>query len=99
MARVFANDVLKECEKQGIHSRYDMIILAAHRARNLNRLAKNKLILPAEEYLNVSKAVTVLREIETGNLDMHEIKEDYLQSYTSIVETSIEEVEKTDQKS
>jgi len=93
MARVFAQEPFNECVKQGIDSRYEMIILAAHRARHLNKLSKTNLVLPAEEYNKVSKGVTVLREIETGKIDMIELREDYINSITTATEILSEESE------
>ena len=66
MARVFANDVLRECEKQGIHSKFEMVILAAHRAKQIPKVKQSDHILSGEEYDQGSTAVTALREIEEG---------------------------------
>ena len=90
MARVFAHEALKECEAQGISSRYEMILLAAHRAKKLPSLPNDKKVLPAEEYQlrGASPAVTVLREIESGLLDVQSVKQEYIQSYSTVTETT-----------
>ena len=84
MARVFANDVLRACEKQGIHSKFEMVILAAHRARQIPKLKQSDHVLPGEEYDGGSTAVTALREIETGNIDMHKLRDEMIQSLRSV---------------
>lgn len=93
MARVFANDVLRECEKQGIHSKFEMVILAAHRARTLPKIKQSDHILSGEEYDQGSTAVTALREIETGKLDMIQLRDEMIQTLTTItaVESSQDE--------
>lgn len=95
MARVFAQDAFKECLNQNIDSRYEMILLAAHRARNLNKLPKDKLVLPAEEYnqRGTSNAVTVLREIESGKLNLYELKEQYIDTFKKVTEITDQEIE------
>jgi len=95
VARVFAQDAFKECLKQNIDSRYEMILLAAHRARNLNKLSKDKLVLPAEEYYQrgTSNTVTALREMESGSLDINELKEQYIDSFKRVTETTDQEIE------
>lgn len=99
MARVFAHEAFKECLKQNIDSRYEMILLAAHRARNLNKLSKDKLVLPAEEYYQrgTSNAVTVLREMESGNLDLNELKEQYINTFKKVTEITDQEIESDQQ--
>lgn len=84
MARVFANDVLRECEKQGIHSKFEMVILAAHRAKQIPKVKQSDHILSGEEYDQGSTAVTALREIETGKLDMIQLKDEMIQTLTTI---------------
>lgn len=90
MARVFAQDAFKECEAQGITSKYEMILLAAYRGKKLRSLPNDKKVLPAEEYQTrgTSPAVTVLREIESGLLDIQSLKQDYIQSYSTVKETT-----------
>lgn len=83
MARVFAQDVFKVCNKQGI-SKYEMILLAAHRGKNIKKIPTKDHVLPAEEYNNISVGVTALREIETGNLDLLELKENFIKSYQHV---------------
>lgn len=87
MARVFAQEAFKVCDRQGI-STYEMILLAAHRAKILKKLPKDKLVLPAEEYemKGTSPAVTVLKEIESGDLDVLSLRQDYIESYSTVVE-------------
>jgi DNA-directed RNA polymerase subunit K/omega len=99
MARVFANEAFKACQEQDIDSRYEMILLAAYRAKKLRSLPNDKKVLPAEEYITrgTSPAVTVLREIESGNLDVQELKDEYIKSFTSLNEnTDLVEEEETE---
>lgn len=96
MARVFAQEAWHKCREQGIDSRYEMILLAAHRGRNMHKVSKDKQVLPAEEYNNVSVSVTALREFETGKLDIQELREDYLKQFMIQNEVS-EEILETEQ--
>jgi DNA-directed RNA polymerase omega subunit len=89
MARVFANDVLRACEKQGIDSKFETVILAAHRARRIPKLNQSDHVLSGEEYDQGSTAVTALREIESGKIDMIELRDQVIQSLRNV--TAVEE--------
>jgi len=96
LGRVFAQEVLEQCQEQGIDSHFEMVILAADRARRVRKLKSSDRILPDEEYMQGSTAVTALREIESGKLDMNEVKEEYLKSLSTVPadDQSIEEEDK-----
>lgn len=98
MARVFANEAFKACQEQDIDSRYEMILLAAFRGKTLSRIPNDKKILPAEEYTTrgVSPAVVVLREMESGNLDIQDLKNEYVKSFSSVTDNA--ELEEADQE-
>ena len=90
MARVFAQDAWKKCQEQGVHDRYEMLLLAAHRARQLNRGVQ-----PTFNSDDRGKANTVnaLRDFETGNIDMAELREDLIKSWQKVSPPSIEDNE------
>jgi len=90
MGRVFANEVLKACESLGVESRFEMILLAAHRAKIIPKISQSKYVLPAEEYDNVSSAVSALRELESSKLDIQELRDSYIQSFCQIEQKDLD---------
>jgi DNA-directed RNA polymerase omega subunit len=93
MARVFAQDVLKVCEEQGIDSKYEMILLAAYRAKKVRKLPLNERVLPAEEYKEPSTGVIAMREIESGQIDLQALKEECIKSKCKVTESDPEQDE------
>jgi len=91
MARVFAQDAWKKCQEQGIDGRYEMILLAAHRARQLSRGAQP--VAHYETQRGQAPTVNALRDFETGGLDMSELKEDLIKSLQQVSESKIDEIE------
>ena len=88
MARVFAHEAWHKCEEQGVNGRYEMILLAAQRARQLSRGLKP--IVEETEERGQALTVNALRDFETGQLDMSEIKEDLIKSMQKVSAPSIE---------
>lgn len=93
MARVFAQDVIKISESQGIDSTFETILLASGRAKKLKKLSQDKKVLPAEDYESGSLAVSALREIESGHLDLGQEKDDFIQSLCKVKLPSEEDSE------
>lgn len=91
MARVFAHEAWKKCEEQGVDGRYEMILLAAHRARQLSRGAKP--IVEEQDQRGQAPTVNALRDFETGNIDFAELKEDLVKSMQNVKEPSVQEEE------
>lgn len=91
MARVFAQEAMNQCAKQGVYSRYEMILLAAHRARQISRGIKP--IVEEQQQRGQSITVNALRDFETGNIDFEELQEDLVKSMQQVKETSIQEDE------
>ena len=87
MARVFAQEAWQKCQKQGIDGRYEMILLAAHRARQLNKGAH--LVFNEEHQRGQSNTVNALRDFETGELDLSELKEDLIKSMQQVKENAV----------
>lgn len=96
MGRVFAQEVLEACQSQGVESVFEMILLAAHRAKTIPKTSQSNYILPAEEYENVSLAVTALREIESNKLDIQDLRESCVESLCT-VQNKIIDSEDSDQ--
>jgi len=91
LARVFAQEAWHKCQEQGIDGRYEMILLAAHRARQLNKGAH--LVFNEEHQRGQSNTVNALRDFETGELDLSELKEDLIKSLQKVSPPSIEDSE------
>lgn len=75
LARVFTNDALEVCNKQGVDGRYEMILLAAHRARKIRESELGK---------GQRNTVEALREFERGETDFTELKDSFLQSLQTV---------------
>ena len=91
MARVFAHEAWHKCQEQGVDGRYEMILLAAHRARQLSRGAKP--IVEEPKQRGQAHTVNALRDFETGNIDMSELKEDLIKSMQKVSPPTIDEAE------
>jgi len=91
MARVFAQDAWKKCQEQGIDGRYEMILLAAHRAKQYHK--GKSTIIPYDTLRGKSPGVNALRDFETGEVDMDELREDLIQSMQQVREPSTQEEE------
>ena len=89
MARVFAHEAWHKCQEQGVDGRYEMILLAAHRARQLSRGAQPVV----QEQRGHASTVNALRDFEAGNIDLSELKEDLIKSMQNVKEPSILEEE------
>ena len=83
----------KHCEEQGIDSKYEMILLAAYRAKKVRKLPPNERVLPAEEYKEPSTGVIAMREIESGQIDLQALKEECIQSRCKVTESDTEQDE------
>lgn len=91
MARVFAHEAWHKCQEQGVDGRYEMILLAAHRARQLSRGARP--VSGNEFERGQAHTVNALRDFETGHIDMVELKEDLITSMQKVKEPSVQEEE------
>ena len=91
MARVFAQDAWKKCQEQGIDGRYEMILLAAHRARQLRK--GSAIVFDGDVERGQASTVNALRDFETGNIDMSELKEDLIKSLQKVSPPSIDDSE------
>lgn len=91
MARVFAQDAWKKCQEQDIDGRYEMILLAAHRARQLSRGAPT--MTGHEVSRGQAPTVNALRDFETGKVDLAELKNDLIKSMQQVREPSTQEEE------
>jgi len=91
MARVFAHDAWQECQKQGVDDRYEMILFAAHRARQLSRGVKS--IREEDDMRGQANTVNALREFETGKIDLADLKDDLIKSMQQVKEPSVQEEE------
>ena len=90
MARVFAQDVLKVWQEQGIDSKYEMIMLAAYRAKKLKKMPIKERVLPDEEYNDPSSGVIAMREIESGQIDLQSLKEEAIKSRCQVSEQDLD---------
>ena len=89
MARIFAQEALQKCQEQDVDGRYEMIMLAAHRTRQLHRGAK-----PISQDFSTSgqsDTVNALRDFETGQIDMSELREDLIKSMQKVTLPPVEE--------
>ena len=89
MARVFAQEALQKCQEQDVDGRYEMIMLAAHRTRQLHRGTK-----PISQDFSTrgqSDTVNALRDFETGQIDMSELREDLIKSMQKVTLPPVEE--------
>lgn len=91
MARVFAQEAWHRCQEQGIDGRYEMILLAAHRARQLSKGATP--IAETSEIRGQSCTVNALRDFETGHINLSELKEDLIKSIQKVSPPTIEDAE------
>ena len=82
MARVFAQEALKQCQAQGVDDRYEMILLAVHRAKQLSRGAVP--ITGHEAERGQADSVNALRDFETGQCDFEELREDLIKSMQKV---------------
>jgi DNA-directed RNA polymerase omega subunit len=92
LARVFAQEAWNKCQEQGVHDRYEMILLAAHRARQLNKGSSRTLVYE-EDQRGQSHTVNALRDFETGQLDMDELKDDLIKSMQKVSPPSVDDAE------
>ncbi len=76
MARVFTMDALAKCAEQDITNKFDMIVLGAHYAKQLKK--GKPTVVPAEP--GQSEVVNALRDFESGEVDLQELKSDYIES-------------------
>ena len=88
---MFAQEALHKCQAQGVDGRYEMILLAAHRARQLHKGAHP--VFNEEHQRGQSNTVNALRDLETGELDLLELKEDLIKSLQKVSPPSIEDSE------
>ena len=91
MARVFAQEAWHKCQEQGIDNRYEMILLGAHRARQLNKGIKPMFV--DEVQRGQASTVNALRDFETGLVDLSELREDLITSMQKVTQPSIQEEE------
>ena len=75
LARVFTNDALEVCDNAGVDGRYEMILLAAHRARKIRE---------SELGRGERNTVEALREFERGETDFTELKDSFVQSLQTV---------------
>ena len=87
MARVFAQEAWKKCQEQDVNGRYEMILLAAHRARQLHKGATP--LFGEDPQRGQANTVNALRDFETGNIDMSELKEDLIKSMQQVKENAV----------
>ena len=82
MARVFASDAWKKASESGCKSRYEMIILGAHRAKkvDLSQLERGE-----------RNTVHTLRLFEEGLVNFEDLREDYIKSRQTIQPSQLEE--------
>ena len=75
MARVFAEQAWKSAQELGCNSTYEMILMAAHKARTIKR-----------DELGRSERPTVhaLRLFEDKQIDYQELYEDYIKSKQTV---------------
>lgn len=88
MARVFAQEALDQCENKGVDGRYEMILLAAHRSRQLSRGAMS--MTGQELERGQSYNVNALRDFETGQMDFDELREDLIKSMQTVSPPSLD---------
>ena len=81
MARVFAQGAWHKCEEQGVDGRYEMILLAAHRTRQLQRGARP---IVQEHGRGQADTVNALRDFETGQIDMSELRDELVKSMQKV---------------
>ena len=74
MARITNSDTLPFVE-----SRYELGMLASQRVRDLNGGAE-----PVVDKENDKPTVVALREIATGNLDIENLRHEFIQSYKDV---------------
>jgi DNA-directed RNA polymerase subunit omega len=91
LARVFAQEAWQKCQEQDVNGRYEMILLAAHRARQLHKGART--LFEEEPQRGQANTVNALRDFETGNVDMNDLKEDLIKSLQKVSPPSIEDSE------
>jgi|TARA_R110000782_G_scaffold887_2_gene3223 DNA-directed RNA polymerase omega subunit len=87
VARVFANEALAVCVEQGVNGRYEMILLAAERARQTR--SGKETIIPWER--GQSHVVNALRDFETGEVDFDELRSAVVNSFQKVQKPSIVE--------
>ncbi|MDR1335088.1 MAG: DNA-directed RNA polymerase subunit omega [Holosporaceae bacterium] len=75
MARI----TIEDCERN-VKNRFDLVILASRRTRQL--LAGDKLTVPNEK--NEKKPVVALREIAAGNLDLENLRTSTVNMFRSL---------------
>ena len=81
MARVLAQEAWHKCEEQGVDGRYEMILLAAHRTRQLQRGAKP---IVQEHGRGQADTVNALRDFETGQIDLSELRDELIKSMQKV---------------
>ena len=81
MARVFAQEALQKCQEQDVDGRYEMILLAAHRTRQLQRGARP---IVQEHGRGQADTVNALRDFETGQIDMSELRDELVKSMQKV---------------
>tara|TARA_S200002703_G_scaffold20977_1_gene17505 strand:- start:1140 stop:1415 length:276 start_codon:yes stop_codon:yes gene_type:complete len=91
VARVFAQEALKQCQAQGVDDRYEMILLAVHRAKQLSRGAVP--ITGHEVERGQADSVNALRDFETGQYNFEELREDLIKSMQKVSLPSAEDEE------
>jgi DNA-directed RNA polymerase subunit omega len=91
MARVFAQEAWNKCQDQGIDGRYEMILLAAHRARQIKK--GSSVVFDDEIQRGQASTVNALRDFETGKIDMSELREDLIKSLQQVTEPTIDDAE------
>jgi len=91
VARVFAQEAWNQCQAQGIDDRYEMILLAVHRAKQLSRGAVP--ITGHEAERGQADSVNALRDFETGQCNFEELREDLIKSMQKVSLPSAEDEE------
>ena len=92
MARVFAQEAWNKCQEQGVGNRYEMILLASHRAKQLNKGSSRTLVHEAHQR-GQSHTVNALRDFETGQLDMIELKDELIKSMQKVSPPTLDDTE------
>ena len=82
MGRVFAQESWDSARKSGCKSRYEMIILGAHKAKTVNQSLLER---------GRRNTVHTLRMFEDGLVDFEELREDYIKSRQTVQPPQLEE--------
>jgi len=82
VARVFSHPAWAAAQKAGCRSRYEMIILGAHRAKKVDQ----SLLEYGER-----NTVHALRQFEDGLVDFEDLREDYIKSRQTVQPPQLEE--------